>query len=192
MMTNFDKAYLMLTQNEGGYANNKMDKGGETYRGISRRFHQNWRGWLLIDKMKQDFDMSSRDGYSKFVLAVNGSRELQDLTKCFFKTNYWDINQLSKIENIELAKILFDVGVNSGVRVAGKHLQRALNYLGSDLKVDGIIGFKTIDAFKSFKKKEHRYIIEIVRSLQITRYVEITENDSNQKYWSRIWLRRMM
>lgn len=37
-MADFDKAHLEVMGNEGGYANNPVDAGGETYKGIARKF----------------------------------------------------------------------------------------------------------------------------------------------------------
>ena len=41
-----------VLSSEGGYANVKNDKGGETYRGITRKNNPTWRGWAIIDKAK--------------------------------------------------------------------------------------------------------------------------------------------
>ena len=50
MSNNFDKALEILLANEGQYANDKEDLGGETYCGISRKFNPSWAGWQIIDK----------------------------------------------------------------------------------------------------------------------------------------------
>ncbi len=47
--------YIISTilSHEGGYANHPADKGGETYRGISRKANPNWEGWKYIDDVKR-------------------------------------------------------------------------------------------------------------------------------------------
>ena len=47
-----EKIAPFTLQYEAGWVNNPKDKGGETYRGISRKFNPNWNGWALIDKSK--------------------------------------------------------------------------------------------------------------------------------------------
>jgi type VI secretion system secreted protein VgrG len=39
---NFLKAFNTTMTFEGGYANDPDDAGGETYMGISRRYHPDW------------------------------------------------------------------------------------------------------------------------------------------------------
>ena len=38
---------------EGGYVDDPDDRGGETYKGISRKNHPAWEGWEIIDSMKE-------------------------------------------------------------------------------------------------------------------------------------------
>ncbi len=52
-MADFDIAYRLTMKHEGGYANNKADRGGETYRGIARKFWSGWIGWPLVDDAKK-------------------------------------------------------------------------------------------------------------------------------------------
>ena len=52
-MAIFEPAFKLLILHEGGYANNKNDIGGETYRGIARNYWPKWVGWKLIDHIKE-------------------------------------------------------------------------------------------------------------------------------------------
>ncbi|KKK46716.1 hypothetical protein LCGC14_3162480, partial [marine sediment metagenome] len=38
-MALFTEAYEITLQHEGGYSNDSDDVGGETYKGVSRRYH---------------------------------------------------------------------------------------------------------------------------------------------------------
>ena len=49
-MANFEYAIERLFGLEGGYARHPADPGGETYRGISRRYHPEWSQWADIDR----------------------------------------------------------------------------------------------------------------------------------------------
>ena len=48
-MANFIKSYEITCKHEGGYSFDPDDAGGETYKGISRRFNPQWSGWKIID-----------------------------------------------------------------------------------------------------------------------------------------------
>ena len=52
-MANFEDAYKKLLIKEGGYVHDSDDSGGETYRGISRRYNPTWEGWDIIDTYKR-------------------------------------------------------------------------------------------------------------------------------------------
>jgi len=48
----FSPAYAIVKVNEGGYVNDPVDKGGETYAGIARNIFGSWEGWSIIDAKK--------------------------------------------------------------------------------------------------------------------------------------------
>jgi len=52
-MAIFDEAFEKTAAIEGGYVLDPDDAGGETYKGISRRFNPSWGGWDKIDEMKK-------------------------------------------------------------------------------------------------------------------------------------------
>ncbi len=49
----FAEALKHTLEFEGGYANDPADRGGETFRGISRKNWPRWSGWDLIDQVKR-------------------------------------------------------------------------------------------------------------------------------------------
>ena len=114
----FEKAYDITMKNEGGYANNPKDKGGETYKGISRKYHPNWGGWKLIDAhkaAKPDYTASSINKYGN-------NPTMNKLVKDFYKANFWDALCLDKCFSQAMANELFDDGVNRGVGAVKKTL----------------------------------------------------------------------
>ena len=48
-MADFEKGFKKIIANEGGYVNDKDDKGGETFMGITRKNHPNILLWGIID-----------------------------------------------------------------------------------------------------------------------------------------------
>lgn len=123
-MADFDLEFKKIIAAEGGYANDKDDKGGETYMGISRRANPNWKGWDIIDTLKRVFPNPK----------YKDNIELTNLVKSYYKANYWDRINLDNINNLKLAHQLFDTAVNMGVNKAIKLLQRVLG-----LKETGVL-----------------------------------------------------
>lgn len=152
-MGKFEDAFGVVMADEGGYGNNPTDRGGETYKGISRRFHPDWNGWPVIDGVKASAaagipPYGSRD-YPRWAAgidrALTGNTGLQEDVRSFYATQMW-CPQYEQIENQELVNWLFSHTVNispvhDGESIVHKWLQRALN-----LDDDGIMGPKTLAA----------------------------------------------
>ncbi|RZK76379.1 MAG: hypothetical protein EOO92_14690 [Pedobacter sp.] len=127
--------------NEGGYANNPSDKGGETFAGIARNFWPKWTGWKHIDRYKSDHKKAKESGKTKLSLAawVNASAKVstepvRDLIVLFYKENFWIINKLDQINDQQLANSIYDFGVNSGKGRAVQFLEQLFG-----VKKDGIM-----------------------------------------------------
>lgn len=120
-MAKFEIADKLTGINEGGYANNPSDRGGETYAGIARNFWASWPGWKYIDRYKADYSKALFAGKTKLTLAkwVNASAKVptepvRDLVVSFYKREFWDANKLDQINDQQLANSVYDFGVNSG------------------------------------------------------------------------------
>lgn len=133
-MSFFKEALRKTLQHEGGYSNDPHDNGGETYRGISRKYHKEWGGWVIIDSYKKQ-DLAKIE----FNNALESDLELNEKVQDFYYSNFWKKNKLDEIENQNVAEFIFDFIVNSGRAI--KIIQKALN-----LVEDGIIGPNTIKA----------------------------------------------
>lgn len=159
-MSNFYRFLPHLLKNEGYYSNRTADKGGETYRGISRRYHPSWTGWTFVDQEKRK--MGGRLPWNHRI----NNPLLDKLIEKFYKRNFWDGFMIDHIRDANIQHILFDQVVNSG-GYAIKSLQRVLREsFGKKLVVDGAIGPKTIEAtnsvdpralFEAYKKKRENY-----------------------------------
>lgn len=120
-MANFDDAYRLLQNKEGGYVHDVDDSGGETYRGISRRYNPTWNGWVIIDAFKKRYfgkALSKR---------LDADEQLQKLVKEKYKRGYWDVFELDSVPNQLIAYQMFDTNVNCGQAAAIRFAEKALN-----------------------------------------------------------------
>ena len=163
-MDRFEKIFDYLLKVEGGYTNDKHDKGGETT-------------WGITKEEAREF------GYKG---------NMQDLTKDFTKNiylkKYYLGNKLDKVINDKVALSICDWAVNSG-RNGTKNVQVALNQInGSDLVVDGIIGNKTLEALNSVDPEK---FLEVYHNLQRIYYKGKVEADKTQERFFDGWINRV-
>lgn len=143
-MDNFSAAYGSLIGVEGTYSNHPDDRGGETYKGISRVYEPSWYGWNIID------DQRDVPGFPENLSHTMG---LEYAVREFYRATYWDYFSCASLP-YEVAYELFEISVNMGKRVATEFLQRALNAfnkkgtLWKDIAIDGVFGPKTLEATK--------------------------------------------
>lgn len=185
-MAKFETAYTITCSSEGGYVNDKADKGGETFRGISRKNFPSWTGWIYVDalKTKPNFP-KSLDSNSDVIRSVSR----------FYKETFWDKMSLDDVKSQEIANELFDTGVNQGLGTAGIYLQRVLNVSNRsgadfpDLLVDGVIGIKTVNVLNAHKNPKAP--LKGLNVLQGYKYFTICEaNPSQEKFWNG-WMNRV-
>ncbi|MBP3201340.1 MAG: hypothetical protein J6M39_06815 [Lachnospiraceae bacterium] len=115
-MADFNKAITKVLKKEGGYANNPADRGGETYKGIARRYHGKNYMWVLIDRLKDECGGVN----NKFKAKLNLNEQIDAEVKKIYKTDYWDKFKLDTIPNQKVAEQVFDDAVNRGVGAACK------------------------------------------------------------------------
>lgn len=190
-MATFKTAYDVVKANEGGYANNPNDRGGETFKGIARKIFPDWAGWKIIDAIKRvvgtDPDAINR--------AAANNPGLQPLVLDFFKTNFWDVLQLDQVNHQAIALELFDTGVNMGTSAAATFLQRALNVSNrcgrdyADLPVDGSIGPKTVATLNGHHRPAE--VLKALNCLQGAKYIAICEANPTQEIFYVSWLSRV-
>ncbi|MFD3001428.1 glycoside hydrolase family 108 protein [Pontibacter toksunensis] len=138
-MANYDISYRIVMGNEGGYANKSTDAGGETYKGISRKWWPKWAGWAIIDAVKAVRPIKWNEEIQDYYLKIN--------VKTFYKA-YWRSFGGDKLVDQDIANIMFDMYVltgDDGVKIA----QRVCNAMGYNLKVDGVMGDLTAGAINS-------------------------------------------
>ena len=119
-MANFAEAYKRLSVKEGGYVNDSDDAGGETYKGISRRYNPNWDGWIMIDVYKKRYKGNT------LRKKLDADTQLQKLVERKYKIGYWDVFELDSVPNQLIAFQMFDTNVNCGQYAAIKFAEKAL------------------------------------------------------------------
>jgi len=114
-----ERALEFLERQEGGWGNDPHDRGGETFRGISRVHHPEWEGWPLIDSGMRD------------------TSDLDLMVGDFYEHEYWQPAHCYELpEPLDL--VVFDYAVHSGIKRAVKALQSAVG-----AAPDGSFGDKT-------------------------------------------------
>lgn len=107
----FNSSILPVTlRYEGGYAYITGDKGGETYRGISRNSNPNWIGWKYIDKVKKPSLFSKAKPIKQNTIFP----ELEPEVAKFYYSNYFVRHGFHHLSNSKLALVLFDWAVHGG------------------------------------------------------------------------------
>lgn len=171
-MADFLTAYKKYVEPfEGGYVNNKADKGGETYAGIARNFWSAWPGWQFIDLVKQ-----------KRVIKTN--EKFEDLSQSVidFYRAMWDKQKFSLITSQEVANILFDFFVNSG-SAAIKKVQELVG-----VSKDGSLGTNTLAAIN---KRNPATLHDQIKKARIDFYNAIVKRDPSQSVFLKGWMRRI-
>lgn len=130
-MADFKKAWEKTSKIERGYVNNSADRGGETYRGISRVNWPKWEGWNIIAFTKLELGLTDTldcgPGVRKAIddkLAAN--EVMKDKVESFYKTYFWDALELGSQPSQAIAEKVFDIAVNMGVTTAKAFLEEAL------------------------------------------------------------------
>lgn len=188
-MADFNEAFEITSAHEGGYANDPVDRGGETYRGIARVHHPDWAGWRRVD---------AKRGKAGFPGSLDRDSALQEDVKAFYKAVFWDRFGGDELPDQAVANELYDTAVNMGVRRAVRFLQSSLNLLNrdqrdyEDLIVDGWFGGKTLDALAKLLKKDRNSdaLVKMMNIQQGARYVEIMAGDPSQERFARGWIKR--
>ena len=189
-MASFKEAFAETSAIEGGYVDHPDDRGGETYRGIARRFHPAWPGWDRIDAARDDPD---------FPAVLAGDEALGGMVADFYKQNFWNRLRGNQIPDQAVAMELFDTAVNMGVGRAARFLQEALNMLNrngrsyEEIGVDGFIGKVTLATLEKLLASDRGAgnLLALMNLLQGMHYIGILRGDTTQRAFVRGWLRRV-
>lgn len=164
-MARFDLAIERILKWEGGYSNNPSDTGGATAFGISLKWY---RQTVNLDANAADIAALTRDK------AIG-----------LYWQHFW---RYDGIMDQPVAEKIFDLGVNMGPGTAHGIVQKAVNHVsGSFLKVDGVLGPKSIAAINA---ADPDALLGELRARAVERYAFIVLNDPTQKTFLLGWARR--
>lgn len=156
-----------LLKHEGGYANTKDDNGGETYAGITRKYHPELKIWKSLDKQKNKKAYMPTDD------------EWEEIDQIYWLKYYSKVNA-DFLTDERLAYSLFDFSVNAGVVTAVKTLQKILG-----ITVDGKCGQQTI----STANAQSHVFTKFVEARKCY-YNSIVEKNPSQKKFIKGWMKR--
>jgi lysozyme family protein len=133
-MADFKSAIALVLDNEGGYSNRAADAGGETYCGISRKYHNGWQGWPMIDKHKPLRQNEKIDDW-----------QLNGFVNTFYYGQYWKRIRGDEWQEHEPATYFLDWFVTSEAH-AVKALQKIVG-----VDDDGVFGGGTMAAINAYE-----------------------------------------
>jgi lysozyme family protein len=153
---NFDDALKAILHHEGGYVHHKLDPGGMTNLGVTKRVWEEWVGHEVDEK---------------------AMRALTPETVApMYKTKYWD-----KIRGDELPTgvdyAVFDAAINSGPGRAAKWLQTTVGAVP-----DGAIGAGTLAKVAAMDAED---IVEKYQATRLAFMQSLPTWDTFGKGWGR-------
>lgn len=164
MDSRFEKIFKYILEVEGGYSNDKHDKGGATRYGI-----------IEVEARKYGYR-----GHMKEMPL--------EIAKDIYYKKYFKGNRLDEIVNDKISLSICDWIVNSGTWGA-KKAQQALNIInGSNLSVDGKIGNNTLFALNNVNVDK---FLQTYHNLQRNFYRGIVASKPNQRVFLKGWLNRV-
>lgn len=178
---NFENMLKKTLEHEGLYSNDKDDKGGETYKGISRVANQNWKGWEIIDSKKDS---------NRFPETLEEILQLQKLVTELYYEKYFIKPKINLIDYPSIQFELFDTGVHCGTETAIRLFQKTINILNNNqmlyknISTDGTIGTLTLNAFRACKIYRYmKTILNYYNGYKAKHYIECMErNEKYEKY----------
>lgn len=160
-MTPFDRAFLHVVGREGDFSHDQNDAG-------------NWTGGEVGkgDLKGTKFGISAGQ-YPDLDIPLLTITDAEQI----YRRDYWDAVKGDLLPPA-LALPVFDAAVNQGVETAIRCLQQAL-----DVKVDGVLGPKTMAAIKRHSVRE---LVEHFQAERVLRYIKLPSFST----YGRGWIRR--
>jgi len=172
---------------EGGYANNPKDRGGETYKGVSRVHWPNWAAWRLIDSITDSLTPQPPYGsteYKSWVKHLDGLLEasvsIQNKVQEFYRENFW--RRLGEVNDQRVAEEVFDKSINCGA-IAFRWIQRA-----AGVGADGVIGSLTISTINAADPVQ---LLNDFNDCAKRYYNGIIDHDPSQAVFKKGWMARL-
>lgn len=162
-MADATKLMPFILKWEGGFANDPVDRGGATNKGIT------------ISTFRQFY------GQNKTVQDLKNITDEQWLN--IFKKGYWNPFKADSINNQSIADICVDWAWSSGTKTAIKQVQKILG-----VTADGIVGDVTLNAINN---AEVYTLFAHIRTARLTFVNNIVERDNSQRKFLKGWMNRI-
>lgn len=186
-MAVFEIADAITGGHEGGYANNGADKGGETYKGIARKFHRHLSLWKYVDMAKNEMGVSPADRELRKQWTKHLNARLEDIPALqkaiteFYRMEFWDSQHLSLITSQQVANWIYDHHVNAGARGI-KWAQEA-----AGVASDGQISSLSVAAINAMEPNE---FLKSAREIAGAYRLKKIQEDPTQRQFVHSWLSR--
>lgn len=183
-MADLKTSLAQVLGHEGGWVDDPADSGGETYRGVSRKWHPSWPGWAVIDAAKP-----LRRG--QIVPGADAHIER------FYREEFWNRIGGDLIRSQVIADELMDTAINASPILAVEHLQLTLTVLGHgpaghDIAIDGDFGPRTLAALtRAIEAGEQAYVVKGLNVLQGEHYVRLAQRRVKDRRFIRGWFARV-
>lgn len=175
-MTAFDTSfnYLIAEDESDKYVDDPADAGGPTR-------------WGITIAVYNDF-------YQREASALEIENMPSSVAKQIYLSKYWIPLRCDLLRDLAFQCAIFDCGVLYGVGTIGIIVQRALLERGASLKLDGILGDKTVEAFNGFLESGDKDVRRraLMHSLQVLLHERIDAiiaiNPKDERFragWSR-------
>ena len=166
-MSRYEYCLKYILKQEGGYTNDKVDRGGATNFGITQKTYNTY----LSDNQLPLRSVEEID-----------SHEVSEI----YKEEYWDKCRCSDIP-YPLDLVVFDSAVQHGTTRASRWLQSCVG-----TSADGVVGDKTIYAVHDrVINKRLEDVLDNYINGRIAFYAQIIKNDSSQAKFAKGWKNRM-
>lgn len=183
-MTNFNDVLPFVLKHEGGLVDNIYDAGGITNCGISLRFLKSLES-LSPDYLKKNYEISSP--VNKNTIRKLKSWQIEKL----YRLEFWEKTLLSEVNNLRIARYIFDMIINHGLVSAILMVQRAINVAKLEInavKVDGILGNATIEALNN--SHDDNIFARCLVAMRVACYYALVKKIPSNMIFLKGWLGR--
>lgn len=170
MTDTIDALITEVIETEGGYVNHPNDRGGPTNWGITQGTLASWRGHPVS---ADDVRLLS-----------------QDEARQIYRKNYF--SGLEFVQDPEVARFLFDYGVNSGRHAAAMSLQTVLKNIGRyGGPIDGIFGPMSRAGYEGAVQANDKALFYALKCERYELFLRFIGRDPGQAVFATGWANRL-